>query len=145
MTNKSTPAGTQPPSTLRWAAIVAIVQSLVVLGYALSIVVRELLGEEDQSLVSDSPNAEYVGYGTAIFLAIIFGTVIAGAVSLLRGKNWGRGPIVLIEFILLGVAFFMFQGGAIILGIVTLLSAVLALAMIFHPRSTEWIESHYGA
>lgn len=133
-----------PPAPLRWAGIIAIVQSSIVLAFAAFLVFRDVTGAEEVDLISDSGNIAWVGTGTAVFLFLIFGAVIAGAVLMMRGHQWGRGPIVFVEIILLGVSWFMFTGGVWWAGILTAGSALLALVLLFNPRSVEWAESRHG-
>lgn len=133
-----------PPSQIRWASLIAILQSLVGIGYAGILVYREIVGAEDPSLVSESANVSWVGYGTAIFFLIIFGTVLAGAVSLLRGRKWGRGPMAMFNIILLPISYYMFSEGLVLFGFVTVVSAILVLVMLFNPRSVEWAAARYG-
>lgn len=133
----------QPPAQIRWAGLIAIAQSVIAFAFAGFLVFRDITGAEERSLVSDSANIAWVGTGTAVFMAIIFGTVAAGAVSMIRGRTWGRGPIVLLEIILLGVAYFMFTGGAWAMGVATAVSAVAALALLFNRRAFEWAEETY--
>lgn len=50
---------------------------------------------------------------------------------------------MLLEIILLGVAYFMFTGGAWAMGVATAVSAVAALALLFNRRAFEWAEETY--
>ncbi|MHA2788284.1 hypothetical protein ACXZ66_03910 [Corynebacterium sp. S7] len=145
MTKKPQAPGTQLPAPLKWAAIISLVQMVAAFIYAGMQIYWEIAGTEQSSVESASPNAQYVGYGTAIFIILVFGGMGVAAVAMLKGKVRGRGLIVLMQFILLGVAYFMITGGAMALGIVTGLSAIITLIMLFNPRSTEWVASHYGA
>ncbi|WP_018296156.1 hypothetical protein [Corynebacterium lubricantis] len=145
MTKKPQATGTQLPATVKWAAIISLVQMVAAFIYAGLQIYWEASGTQHSSLESASQNTQYVGYGTAIFIILVFGAMGAAAYSMLSGKVWGRGLIVLMQFILLGVAYFMFSGGAILLAIATGLSALVALVMLFNPRSTEWVASRYGA
>ena len=73
----------RPPAVVRWAAIIAIIQSAIGLGFAIILIVREATGQTDPNLVYESANANrWVGYGTAVFFIIIFGAVAAGAVMM---------------------------------------------------------------
>lgn len=120
-------------------------QTLIGIGFALWLAFSDFRQTGlSQDITSESTNASWIGLGTAIFMIIIFGFVLAGAISLLRGHRWGRGPIVLLEIILLPIAFQMFSGGTILLGTVTVVTAALALIGIFHPRSIEWFSENYG-
>lgn len=135
-----------PPAPVRWAGLIAIIHSLVGLIYAAILLYREFTGEVDPSLVSEGANIEWVGLGTAIFFIIIFGTVLAGALRMVQGRKWGRGPVVMLELILVLISYFMFTGGSIwgiLAGIVTALSAIGALVLLFNPRSVDWAATNY--
>ena len=47
--------------------------------------------------------------------------------------------------LLLGIAFYMFLGGATLLGTVTLLAAAITLVCALHPVSTEWATAAFDA
>lgn len=130
---------------MKAAAIVVIIQSLAVIGYGIYSAVQTARGAENSSLESTTGAADFVGYGTALFIVIIFGFVIYAATNILRGKQWGRTLIIYINFIMLGIAFYMFQGGAIYLGIVTVVSVVMVMLGALHPASREWAEDNFAA
>lgn len=131
------------PPMLRFGAVVVLIQCLAMFAYAASLIYAQFTGVDHSTLESDAAAANFVSLGTAIFILLIFGFVAFVAVSTLRGRPRGTGAIVLIEAILIGVAFYMFSGGAVALGIATLLSAVLALVGIFHPQSAQYNEARY--
>ncbi|KQB87561.1 hypothetical protein [Corynebacterium lowii] len=133
-----------PPAPARWAAIISIVQSLVGIGYAILLIVRQLTGARDESIVSDSPNAAWVGLGTAIFFLLIFGTVVVGAAAVLRGRGrLGRGPIIMLNLILVPISFSMMGAGAWPLGLATGLSAAAVLVLMFSPSAVAWASRVY--
>ena len=141
---KQVKSGPTPPPSIRYAAILATLQSIVAIGFGLFLMVRDLMGAENDSMVTSTSTASHVGTGTAIFIFIIFGFVIASSWAMLRGKRWGRGAIVLVQFILAASSFQMMSGGSILLGIVTLASAVLTLFLIFVVKSSgEWFALNY--
>lgn len=131
------------PPLMRFGAIVVLVQCLAMFGYAASLIYTQLVGVDHSTLESESAAANFVSLGTAIFVLLIFGFVAFVAVSTLRGTPRSTGAIVLIEAILTGVAFYMFSGGAILLGIATLLSTALVLYTVFHPESARFNEARY--
>ena len=133
-----------PPAPIRWAGIIAIVQSLIVLAFAGLLVARDLMGAQEEDLVSDSANINWVGTGTAVFLGLIFGAAIFAAIWMMRGHQWGRGLIIYLEIIILGLSYFMFTAGQWMAGIATALSAVVALFFLFNRRSLEWAEATHG-
>ena len=135
----------EPPAAIRWACIIAIVQSMIVLAFATFLVYRDLTGAEETSLVSEGDTIGWVGTGTAIFLYLVFAVVIAGAISLMRGHRFGRGPVAMWELILLPMSFYMFQAGQPLAGAVAGASAIAALVMLFNRRSLEWTAENYAA
>lgn len=137
-------AGGRAPGSVLAAAGIAVVQSIAVIIFGIFLIVREATGAENDSMVSDSGAAGFVGLGTAIFVFIVFGFVIVGAWAFVKGKRWGRGAIVLVEFILGAIAFQMFSGGSVLLGAVTLASAVVVLYLLMmRPETAKWAESHF--
>ncbi|WP_342319182.1 hypothetical protein [Corynebacterium mayonis] len=141
----NTPTYLAPPAPLRFAVVVVLAQCVALLLYAGWLAVNNLRGVADSSVESESAAADYVGLGTAFFIIIIFGFVAYSAQRIFRGRATSSGAIVLIEMILGGVAFYMFGGGAILLGVLTLVSVVAVLSGIFHPVSWEYARSHYAA
>lgn len=133
----------QPPATVKFASLIAIVQSTIALIFAGFLIWREIIDAENPSVASDAATANWIGAGTAGFIIIVFGTIVAAAVSQYRGKRWGRGPIVLLQVILAASSFQMMSGGAVFFGIFILASALIALMMVFHPQSNSWMELHH--
>lgn len=134
----------QAPRPVLLAAGIAVVQSIAVIIFGIFLIVREMSGADNASMVSDSGASPFVGLGTAIFLFIVFGFVIVGSWAFVKGRRWGRGAIVLVEFILAAMAFQMFNGGAIALGIVTLASAAVVLyLMMAVPATAQWAEQNF--
>lgn len=125
------------PTTIRAAGMFAIAQGVVGLIVAIILVVRDLQGIR-------TPQAEISGIGTAAWFAIVFGVILAGGIGFLRGKAWGRGPLVFFQLGLLGVAYYMFTSSRPELGVPTALIAVLGLALLFNRTSAEWLAQRYG-
>ncbi|MCH6196479.1 hypothetical protein MHT86_03075 [Corynebacterium mastitidis] len=133
-----------PPAPVRWAALIAAAQSLLGIGYAVLLIARQLMGERDAAIVSESPNAAWVGLGTAVFFLIVFGAVLVGAVAVLRARGrLGRGPIIMLNLILLPISFSMMGAGAWLMGLATGASAVAVLALMFSPRAVAWASRVY--
>ena len=140
---KSAAANSGAPRSVLIAAGIAIVQSVAVIAFGLFLIIRELMGAENASMVSETGASNFVGFGTAVFIFIVFGFVIIGALAFVKGKRWGRGAVVLVEFILAASSFQMFSGGSPVLGVVTLASAIAALYFVmFVPDSAKWAEAH---
>lgn len=138
-------APTAAPAPMRFGATVAALQAVVAIGYGIYFAVTQArMGTDEQLVESDSAAFAFVGVGTALFILAAFGPMLYGAVNILRGNQWGRSIIIFINVLLLGVSFYMFTGGAIPLGAVTLLSAALTLGCAFHPASTQWATSNFN-
>ncbi len=133
-----------PPAPIRWAGIIAIVQSTIVLVFAVLLVARDIMGAREADLISDSANINWVGTGTAVFLGLIFGAAIFAAIWMMRGHQWGRGLVIYLEIITLGLSYFMFTGGLWPVGILTAASALAGLYFLFNRRSLEWAEARHG-
>ena len=132
------------PQPVLVAAGLAVVQSIAVICFGIFLIVRELTGAENGSMVSDSGSESFVGLGTALFIFIVFGFVIVGAWAMVKGKRWGRGAIILVELILAASSFQMFSGGSSLLGAVTVLSAAVVIFLLMFVRaSTEWAAANF--
>ncbi|GAB2500049.1 hypothetical protein CATRI_03070 [Corynebacterium atrinae] len=133
-----------PPAPLRWGGVIAIAQSILVLCFAAFLIYRDVTDAEQTSLISENSNIGWVGTGTAIYLLIIFGAIIAAAISMMRGRKWGRGPVAMWELILLPISYYMFSEGAALAGALSAVSAIAALACLFNRQSVEWAAASYG-
>ena len=132
------------PQPVLVAAALAVVQSIAVICFGIFLIVREVTGAENGSMVSDSGSGSFVGLGTALFIFIVFGFVIVGAWAMVKGKRWGRGAIILVELILAASSFQMFSGGSSLLGAVTLVSAAVVIFLLMFVRaSTEWAAANF--
>lgn len=129
------------PQSVAIAAGIAIVQAIVVIAFGIFLVYRDVTGAQNDSMISDSSSASWVGTGTAVFIFIVFGFVIAASLAMVKAKRWGRGAVVLVQFILAASSFQMFSGGSPLLGTVTLASAAAVLYLIMLVKaSQEWFE-----
>lgn len=132
------------PQTIVIAAAIAIVQSLAAIGFGLFLVYKDLVDGKAPDVLSDASSSQWVGTGTAVFITLVFGFVIAASIGLLKGARWGRGAIVLVQFILAASSFQMMSGGAIALGIAVLFSALAVLYLLLvAPASVQWLRLNY--
>jgi hypothetical protein len=142
---ESTPVITPTvPSTVKWGGIIGIVQSCIGIAYACVLIFRELTGQHDPSIVYETDNANtWVGYGTAVFFLIVFGAVITGCITMMRGRKWGRGPVIMLNMILLLITYYIFSAGQVFWAVVVGISALACLGLLFSPRSLHWAASNY--
>jgi hypothetical protein len=97
---------------------------------AVVLVVRAACGA-DQHLVN--------GYGTAAWFAIFGTAVLAGGLALVTGKRWGRGIAVMMQLLLLPVAWYAAVGShQPTLGVPIAIVAVATLALLFSPAAQMW-------
>lgn len=137
-------APTSAPAPMKMSATVAIVEGVAAIGYGIYFAITQARMGADEALVeSDTAAFAFVGVGTALFILAAFGPMLYGAINILRGGQWGRSIIVFINVLLLGITFFMFSGGAVALGVTTLIAAMLALGCALHPASTDWATSNF--
>ena len=146
--SKSTTAGVPVvgtvPAPMKVAAIVAILEGVVAIAGGVYFAITQAQMGTDETLVeSDTPAFAFVGVGTAIFVLLVFGPMLAGAVGILRGHTWGRSLIVFLNVLLLGISVYMFSGGATTLGVITLFAGLLALGCALHPASTSWATASF--
>lgn len=130
------------PPVMRFGTIVVLLQCAAMFIYAISLIVAAFRGPA-ADLESDSGAIAFVNIGTAVFIVIIFGFLAWVGWETLQGRPRSTGAVVLIEAIFIGVAIYMFRGGAVALGIATLISAVLVLVGVFHPQSRAYNEANY--
>lgn len=139
-------ATAEAPAPMKAAAVMAVLEGIVAIGYGIYLAFAQVTTGADESLVqSDTPAFALVGVGTALFILFTFGPMAYGGINILRGNQWGRSIIVFMNVLLLGIAFYMFLGGATLLGTVTLLAAAITLVCALHPVSTEWATAAFDA
>ena len=136
----------EAPAPMKAAAVMAVLEGIVAIGYGIYLAVKQVTTGADESLVqSDTSAFALVGVGTALFILFTFGPMAFGGVNILRGNQWGRSIIVFMNVLLLGIAFYMFLGGATLLGAITLLTAAITLVCALHPASTDWATAAFDA
>jgi hypothetical protein len=118
------------PPTVRGAGLVVSVQGLAGVGFAIAVLVRALGGVS-------TPGSNL--FGEAGYFAVLGGGVLACGVGLLLGKTWARTPSVVVEIILLGVAWYAIgPSSRPELGLPVAALAVLVIVLLFTARSRAW-------
>ncbi|TIC88803.1 hypothetical protein E8D34_03850 [Nocardioides sp. GY 10113] len=119
MTNAAAPA--RPPLPLALAAALAGLQGAVMVLVA----VLEVLGLSSDRLA--------MGASTAFFFAAYGVLLIAAAGGLWRGGVWARGPVLITQLIVLGVAWTLRDHVGVALGLAVVAGA--ALVGMLHPAT----------
>lgn len=120
------------PSAVRLAGGIAVVEGVILLGAAVYMIVHAAMGYREETVVIS-------GYGTAAWFVIMGGAVAATGAALLRGRQWGRGVVVIAQLVLLPVAWYMSVGShQWVPGILVGIAALTALVCMFRRESLEW-------
>lgn len=137
-TPSTAPVRAAAPRSVLVGAWIAVAECLAGIGYGIFLGVRDAEGYRDELAVIS-------GWGTALWFFLMFGAVLAGAIMLLTGRRWGRGPIVMLNLCLLGVAYYMFTSHAVAWGALTAVLAVAALVCMFNPKAVHWAATEHRA
>jgi hypothetical protein len=118
------------PLTVRAAGIIVVLQGLTGVGFAIAVLVRALGG-------NSTPGNNL--YGEAGYFAVLGALVAVAGTGLILGKRWGRTPAIVIELLLLGVAYYAGgPSGRPEFGIPVALVGVLVLVLLFVAPSRAW-------
>ncbi|MFC9787755.1 hypothetical protein [Rhodococcus sp. NPDC127528] len=124
-----------PPTTVRVAGVLVALEGAVAVGYAVFLVIRVLLGY-DQSVAS--------GYGTAAWLVILGGAVLAAGLALFLGRRWGRTIAVVAQLLLLPFVWSLLTGShQPLLGVAFGVVVVPALVLLFSTPTSRWMAQAY--
>ncbi|MEV1121759.1 hypothetical protein AB0I91_42445 [Actinosynnema sp. NPDC049800] len=107
------------PPAVRAAGALTAVQGLTGLAFAIALVVRSFSAEKSGEVL-----------GEAAYFAVLSAGVLAAGVGLVLGRHWGRTPAVVVQLLLLGVAWYMYgpsdrQLWGALLGVYVVVSLVL--------------------
>lgn len=84
------------PTSVRIAAAVVCLQGVLGVLFAVALVVRATNGAERVADV----------LGEAGYFAVLGGGVLAVGIALLRGHRWARSPALVVQLLLIGVAWY---------------------------------------
>ncbi|MGH3877801.1 MAG: hypothetical protein ACRDSK_12285 [Actinophytocola sp.] len=118
------------PSTIRGAGLLVGLQGLAGVAFAVALLVRAFGG---------ASSAGNNVYGQAGYFVVLGGGVVAVGVALLLGKHWARSPAVVVELLLLGVAWYAGgPSGRPEIGVPVGVLSIVVLYLLFTVRSREW-------
>jgi hypothetical protein len=81
-----------------------------------------------------------MGMSTAVFFLAYGGVLLVCARGLHTVRSWARGPVLLSQLILLGLAWGFKDGDTLVIAIVLAITAAIVLAGLLHPRSIDALE-----
>jgi hypothetical protein len=118
------------PPTIRGAGILVGLQGLAGVAFAVALLVRGIGGES-----ATGGNI----FGEAGYFVVIGGAVVAVGVALFLGKHWARSPAVVVELLLLGVAWYAAgPSGRPEYGVPVGVLCVVVMYLLFTAKSREW-------
>ncbi|MGC5247338.1 hypothetical protein ACPXB3_10490 [Gordonia sp. DT219] len=123
-------AADRAPTPIRVAGALTAAEGVAALVVAVILVVRGL---------TDDRHDAFNGLGTALWLAIIFGGVLAGGLALIFGRRWGRAISVVAQILLLPVAYYLFTSHQAVFAVPLAILALVTLGFLFAPPSLRWL------
>ncbi|MCO1580132.1 hypothetical protein M8C13_30695 [Crossiella sp. SN42] len=118
------------PRAVRLAGLLVGLQGLAGVVLVVALLVRALNGAPKPGNV----------FGEAGYFAILTAAVIATAVGLLRGKRWARSPAVVLQLLLLGVAWYTLgPSGRWLIGSLGAIYCVSVLVLLFSTHARAWV------
>jgi hypothetical protein len=120
------------PRTVRIAAVLTALQAAAGLVFALVLLVRTIvLGS------GGLPSTDI--YGEVGYYLVLSGAILAVGIGLWRGKRWARTPTLLLQLLLLGVAWYFFgTTRQPVAGAVVGVPALAVLWFLFNRAGRSW-------
>ncbi len=117
--------GSAPPPPLVVAAVLAAVEGLVLVAYAV-LEVAHLHADRAAMAVT-----------TSLFFAILGGLLALCAWLVVHGRAWARSPLIVAQVIFLGLAYNFLGGSTTWVAVALGLVAAVVLVGLLHPASLE--------
>ncbi len=135
MPPESSSAPVITPRTVRVAGALTTVQAVVGLAFVAALLVRST--SADLGAVGTLNRGET--YGEAGYYALLALGVLAAGIGLLRGKHWARTPVLLLQLLLLGVAWYALgPSGQVWIGLLIAVPSIAALWLLFNREGRKW-------
>jgi hypothetical protein len=126
---------TDAPKTVRGAGLLVVLQGLAGVAFAVALLIRAFSGERTIGNL----------YGEAAYFAVLGGAVLGCGVALFLGRRGVRGPVTVIEILLLGVAWYATgPSGRPGYGIPVAVLCVLVLYLLYNAGARVWAEDRAG-
>ncbi len=126
---------TDAPKTVRGAGLLVVLQGLTGVVFAVALLIRAFSGVETIGNL----------YGEAAYFAVLGGAVLGCGIALFLGKRGVRGPITVIQILLLGVAWYaMGPSDRPEYGIPVAAVCVLVLYLLYNGTARVWAEDRAG-
>lgn len=121
---------TEPtPRSVRTAGALVSLQGLCGLIFAIALAIRALSATAEATKV----------LGEAGYYVVIGGAVAAAGIGLLLGKHWARAPSIVVQLVLLGVAWYAVgPSSRPEIGVPIGILCIGILVLLFGTRAREW-------
>lgn len=126
------------PTPVKNSAYLMFIEAAAALIFALVAIVHQAVSGKPADIDSTTAATNFLGYGTAIFVLIIFGAGAAGAFFMLKGHRLGRGPVVFNQLMMLPIAYYMFSAGKWLWALPVILLALATMSQLFSRAAILW-------
>jgi cbb3-type cytochrome oxidase subunit 3 len=124
-----------PPRTVRVAGALTTLQAVVGFVFVVALLVRSL----SPGLGATGTLNKGETYGEAGYYAVLSAAVLAVGIGLWRGRHWARTPTLLLQLLLLGVAWYAFgPSGQPVIGLVIGVPSLAVLWFLFNRAGRVW-------
>ncbi|WP_447004225.1 hypothetical protein ACRAKI_32030 [Saccharothrix isguenensis] len=116
------------PPAVRAAGALTSVQGLAGLAFAVALVLRSFSAEEAGGVL-----------GEAAYFVVLSAGVLAAGGGLVLGRHWGRTPAIVVQLLLLGVAWYAYgPSGQQLWGSLLGVYVVVTLVLLFTNPVRRW-------
>lgn len=120
------------PGQVRLAGGIVCAEGALGLAFAVALLVRAAGGVERVGDV----------LAEAAYFAVLAAAVLAVGIGLLLGKRWARTPVIVVQLLLLGVAWYAAgPSGRPEVGIPVGLVCLVVIGLLFGPKAKSWAET----
>ncbi len=124
-----------PPRTVRLAGVLTTVEAIIGLVFVVALLVRA--GTGDLGGVGTFDRGQT--YGEAGYFGLLSVGVLAAGIGLWKGKHWARTPSLLLQLLLLGVAWYALgPSGRPLIGAGIAALPVVILWSLFNRGARVW-------
>ncbi|WP_308258223.1 hypothetical protein [Saccharothrix obliqua] len=118
----------QVPHAVRAAGVLTALEGVAGLVFAVALVVRSF-GVDHASGV----------LGEAVYFAVLGGGVLAAGIGLVLARHWARTPSIVVQLLLLGVAWYAYgPSGQQLYGALVGLYVVVVVVLLFTNPARRW-------
>jgi hypothetical protein len=123
------PIDTWTPRAVRTAGVLTGLQGLAGIVFAVALVIRAFSGAQSTGKV----------LGEAGYFTVLCAGVLAAGVGLVLGKRWARTPAIVVQLLLLGVAWYAYgPSGQKLAGSLIGVYSVVVVVLLFTNRVRAW-------